>query len=113
MTANKLTLTINKSNLIVINLKTNNHFNNLPSSNADIISPKILTVKSAKYFGVTFDNSLSFDCHIKNLEKIIKISGNSSKGKTITKPMLSFYYAIFHSHLQYGLKLLLGALRIG
>jgi len=64
-TANKLTLNINKSNLIMINSKTNNHFNNLPSSNADIILPKISTVKSAKYLGVTFDNSLSFDRHTK------------------------------------------------
>jgi len=93
MAANKLSLYVNKSNLIVINLKTNNHFNNLPSSTADIISPKITTVKSAKYLGVTFNNSLSFDCHMKNLEKIIKICGNSSKGKNL-KRILSLHNLI-------------------
>ena len=56
--------------------------------------------------GVTFDESLSFDCHIKNLIKRLSRSvGILAKVKPFlnSKALLNLYYAIFHSHLQYGL----------
>ena len=50
--------------------------------------------------------SLSFDCHIKNLIKRLSRSvGILAKIKPFlnTKALLNSYYAVFHSHLQYGL----------
>ena len=63
-------------------------------------------MKNAKYLGVTFDESPSFDCHIKNLIKRLSRSvGILAKVKSFlnTKALLNLYYAIFHLHLQYGL----------
>ena len=64
MIANKLTLNISKSNVIVINSNSKN--NNLTT---DVIASKLLLVQNAKYLGVLFDNSLSFKNHIALLEK--------------------------------------------
>ena len=82
MIATKLTLNMSKSNVIIINSNKNgksskNYYNEvLP----------IMIVQNIKYLGVTFDESLSFDCNIKNLiKKVIAISWNSSKGKTTFK----------------------------
>ena len=65
-----------------------------------------MIVKNAKYLGVTFDEPLSFDCHIKNLIKRLSRSvGILAKVKPFlnTKASLNLYYAIFHWHLQHGL----------
>ena len=71
----------------------------------NVILP-IMIEKSAKYLGVTFDESLSFDCHIKNLMKwLLQSVGILAKIKPFfnTKALLNLYCAIFHSHLQCGL----------
>ena len=79
---NKLTLNMSKSNVII---KNSNKNGKLSKNCYNEVLP-IMIVKNAKYFGVTFDESLSFDCHIKNLiKKVIVISWNSSKGKTVFK----------------------------
>ena len=65
-----------------------------------------MITKCAKYLGVTFDNSLSFKLHIDKLTKKLSRSvGILAKLKPYlnSKALLSLYYAIFHSHLQYGL----------
>ena len=65
-----------------------------------------MIVKIAKYSGVTFDESLSFACHIKNLIKRLSRSVEIlAKVKPFlnTKALLNLSYGIFHSHLQYGL----------
>ena len=66
-----------------------------------------MIAKNAKYLGVTFDESLSFNCHIKNLiiKRLSQSVGILAKVKPFlnTKALLNLYYAIFHSHLQYGL----------
>ena len=66
----------------------------------------IMIVKNAKYLGVTYDESLSFDCHIKNLIKRLSRSvvfPAKVKSFLNTKALLNLYFAIFHSHLQYDL----------
>ena len=65
-------------------------------------------MKNATCLSVTFDKYLSFDCHINNLikkghcDQLIRILAKV-KPFLNTKALLNLYYAIFHSHLQYGL----------
>ena len=43
-----------------------------------------MMVKNAKYLGVTFDESISFDCHIKNLiKRLSRSAGILEKVKTL------------------------------
>ena len=66
---------------------------------------KFLITKCAKYLGVTFDNSLSFDLHINNSAKnLSSLIGILAKQKLClnTKALLNLFCDIFHLHLQYG-----------
>ena len=67
MIANKLTLNIVKSSVILIN-SNNKNYNNSNAQAYDLPS-KLMSVKTAKYLGITFDNRLSFEKHINNLVK--------------------------------------------
>ena len=59
MIANKLTLNVSKSNVIVINFYSKNiNFTTV------VIVSKLSLVQNAKYLGVSFDNFLSFTNHI-------------------------------------------------
>ena len=58
MIANKLTLNMSKSNATIINSNKNGK----SSKNCYNEVLPIMIVKNAKYLGVTFDGSLSFDC---------------------------------------------------
>ena len=101
MNANKLTLNISKSNVIVINSNSKN--NNLTS---DLTASKLSLVQNTRYLGVLFDNCLSFKNHITLLEKKLSPAvGILAKIKPFLnrKTLLSLYYAIFHSNLHYGL----------
>ena len=62
MVANKLNLNLSKSNVFLINAKNNKACSLLTSEllNNEAL-PQFLITKCAKYFRVTFDNSLSFD----------------------------------------------------
>ena len=65
-----------------------------------------MSVETAKYLGITFDNRLSFEKHINNLvKKLSKAVGILCKVKNFlnSQALLQLYYAIFPSHLQYGL----------
>ena len=64
MIANKPTLNVSKSNVIVINSNAKN--NNLTT---DVITSKLSLVQNAKYLLVSFDNRFSFKDHITLLEK--------------------------------------------
>ena len=64
MIANRLTLNLSKSNVIVIDSNSKN--NNLTT---DVITSKLSLVQNAIYLGVTFDNCLSFINHRTLLEK--------------------------------------------
>ena len=104
MIANKLTLNIAKSSVILIN-SNNKNYNNSNAQAYDLPS-KLMSVETAKYLGVTFDNRLSFEKHVNNLvKKLSKAVGILYKVKNFlnSQALLQLYYAIFHSHLQYGL----------
>ena len=106
MIANKLTLNMSKSN-VLINVKNNKMCSLLTSEPLDnAVLPVFLITKCAKYLGVTFDNSLSFKLHIDKLTKKLSRSVGilaELKPYLNSKALLSLCYAIFHSHLQYGL----------
>ena len=102
MIVNKLTLNMSKSNVILINSNKNGK----SSKNCYNLVLPITIVKNAKSLGVTFDESLSFDCHIKNLiKRLSRLVGILAKVQPFlnTKALLNLYYAIFRLHLQYGL----------
>ena len=107
MIANKLTLNLSKSNLILIQTKSRGHRPNLPVSL--ILSPfvsNLPSVSMSKYLGLICDNSLSFEPHINNLaRKLSKGLGILSKVKVYlnTSALCSLYYALFHCHIQFGI----------
>ena len=75
------------------------------SSNANIFFG-IAVVDEVKCLGATFDKNLNFDCHVHNLEKKLSRSvGILANVKPFlnSKTLLQLYYAIFHSHLKYGI----------
>ena len=59
MIANKLTLHIAKSSVILIN--SNNKNRNNFKAQAYVLPSKLMSVETAKYLGMTLDNRLSFD----------------------------------------------------
>ena len=65
MIANELTLNMPKSNVMIVN--SNKNGKSSKKCNNDVLP--IMTVKNAKYLGVTLEISFSFDCHAKNLIK--------------------------------------------
>ena len=68
--ANRLTLNMSKSNVILINAKSNEACSLLTSELGDNVAlSEFLITKCAKYLRVTFDNSLLFDLHIDNFAK--------------------------------------------
>ena len=69
MIANKLAFNIAKSSVILIN---SNHKNcNNSNAQAYVLPSKLMSVETAKYLGITFDNRLSFEKHINNLKKTL------------------------------------------
>ena len=105
MIANKLTLNLSKSNLILIQPKGRGHRTNLSLISSPFVS-NLASVSMSKYLGLIFDNSLSFEPHINNLaRKLSKAVGILSKVKVYlnTSALCSLYYALFHCHIQYGI----------
>ena len=107
MGANKLTLNLEKSNVIIINLK-NSQIGSKPNTVSihQHVLPSLSTVTAAKYLGVVLDDGLSFKTHINMLtKKLSRAVGVLSKVKLFLNrsSLLSLYYGIFHSHLQYGI----------
>ena len=108
MVANKLTLNVEKSNVIIINPK-NFPIGTKPNTVSihQHVLPSLSTVTAAKYLGVdVLDDGLSFKTHINMLtKKLSRAVGVLSKVKLFLNKssLLSLYYGIFHSHLQYGI----------
>ena len=103
ISANNLTLNSKKSQLLIIapNLKFSNVVLNIQSP-----AGEIKTVFKAKYLEILFDNRLNFLAHIKILEvKIARSVGILNKLKYFlpSSALLNLYYALIHSHFNYGL----------
>ena len=104
MVANKLTLNLAKSKLILIPPKQLQG-KLLPINSLNFASD-LQIVNSSKYLGITFDENLSFKIHIDNLsKKLSRAVGILAKVKPFlnTPALRQLYFALFHSHLQYGL----------
>ena len=99
--SNKLTLNLDKTQLLVISNK------NIPITfQLEIRNIKIKPMKKVKFLRVWVDNNLTWQSHA--LDRAIKIKKNRNllrKGKTIldnhSKRLI--YYGHIHSHLTYGL----------
>ena len=65
--ANKLTLNMPKSSVIIINSNKNKNGESSKKFHNDVLP--IMIAKNAKYLDVTFDESCCLNCHIKNLIK--------------------------------------------
>ena len=102
MTSNKLTLNLSKSNLMIIPPKKL-----LPEKYTLSLDFSQITIcKMVKYLGVTIDDSLNFDAHIKFLEnKLVRSLGILFKTKQYlnTSTLIQLYYSTFHAYLSYGL----------
>ena len=107
MVANILTLNLTKSNVIMINPKNSpiGTKPNTASIHQHFLS-SLSTVTVAKNLGVVLDDGLLFKTHITMLtKKLSRAVGVLSKIKLFLNKssLLSLYYGIFHSHLQYGI----------
>ena len=83
MVANKLTLNLEKSNVIIINLK-NSSIASKPNTVSihQHVLPSLSNVTAAKYLGVVLDDGLSFKTHINMLiKKLSRAVGVLSKVK--------------------------------
>ena len=101
MISNKLTLNLSKSNLMIIPPKKQ-----LPEKCALFLDfSQISLCKTEKYLGITIDDSLNFDAHIKFLENKLACSlGIQFKTRQYlnTSTLVQLYYSTFHAYLSYG-----------
>ena len=105
MAANKLSLNLTKSNVTVVEPNSRNNKQKLTLPITHII-PGLTTVKCTKYLGIILDHQLSFNAHIDTLsKKLSRAVGILCKLQLFLNKttLLNLYYALFHSHIQYGL----------
>ena len=101
MVANKLTLNLTKSNVIINNPK-NSSIGTKPNTVSihQHLLPSLPTITTAKYLDVVLDDGLSFKTYINMLtKKLSRAVGLLSKVKLFfSKPLsLSLYHTIFIS----------------
>ena len=103
LNANRLSLNIDKSKLLIFKSKQRKF-------NKDSISIKLGGVKltptvNAKYLGLHLDQNLSWDVQTNQLsKKLSKANAILAKLRHFAhkETLISVYYSIFYSHLQYG-----------
>ena len=99
--SNKLTLNLDKTQLLLIGSKT------IPDDfQLEIRNIKIKPMNKVKFLGIWVDNKLTWQSHA--LDRSIKIQKNKNllrKGKSILNSQSKklIYYGHIHSHLSYGL----------
>ena len=94
--ANRLSLNIKKSKFLLIHSKRKKVLNHQLSVKLD--GNKMALENSVQYLGMTIDNNMSWDNHIKNLgKKLSRANGILCKLRTyVPEKHSSVYYAIFH-----------------
>jgi hypothetical protein len=101
--ANRLSLNVKKSKLVLFQKKQSNFDNKSISIKLD--GCKLNPTDNVLYLGVYIDNFVSWDFHFSNLSnKLSRANGILSKLRHFTtkETLLSVYYAIFYSHMTYG-----------
>ena len=103
LSANKLSLNVGKSNLLIFTLCDRTNINDI---NLSINNEKLKIVNMAKYLGVLIDDKLNWNEQIKAINlKLAKGIGLLSKIRHyVPKTVLrSLYYAFINSHNDYNL----------
>ena len=103
--ANKIQINTDKSTYLLLSQrqKKNNPHVNLLYNNSTLTC-----ADSTKYLGVILDNQLHFKPHVASVQtKLSRAMAIMSKLRHLfpSSPLLQLYYALFHSHLLYGLPL--------
>ena len=103
MNLNKLSLNVNKTQLILFHSK----YKKLDLKNCSIklSGKKLLPLDYVKYLGIYLDKHLSWDYHISQLSKKLSRSNGILSKLRHNAPLnirLQVYYAIFYSYLSYG-----------
>ena len=103
LNANRLSLNVKKSNLLLFHSKRKNIDYN--SFSIKLNGKKLTPKNHVKHLGMFIDNFLSWDEHINELsKKLSRFNGIISKLRHYLpkKNLISVYHAIFHSNLRYG-----------
>ena len=101
--ANRLSLNIDKTRLLLFHSK---HNKNQYDINIKLNGVRLEPSRSVKYLGVYLDDNLSWDIHIKELsKKLSRANGIMSKLRHYVpkSTILQIYYSLFFSHLSYGI----------
>ena len=100
LTANKISLNSNKTELIVFRKKGTS----IPNIKIKINGTKLIPTTCVKYLGIYLDEHLTFDSHISVLNAKLRRANNMlaiSRHYVPLKNLKQIYYGQFHSHLQY------------
>ena len=103
LNANRLSLNVNKSKLIIF--KTKRKIIDINNLSIKLNGFKLVPTNNVKYLGLYLDKNLSFDYHINQLsKKLSKSNGILAKLRHYTsrQTLISIYYSIFYSHIIYG-----------
>jgi len=101
--ANRLSLNIDKTRLLIFHSKYNKRQHNI---NIKMNGIRLKPSQSVKYLGVYLDDNLSWDFHIKELsKKLCRTNGIISKLRHYVpkSTLLLIYYSLFYSHISYGI----------
>jgi hypothetical protein len=101
--ANKLSLNVKKTNLMVFNLSKND---NVAKLNISINDEILETKKEAKYLGIFFDHKLLWDKHVDHINrKLIRGIGILCKLRHYlsTEMLKNVYNAFLQPHVDYGI----------
>lgn len=102
--ANRLSLNVSKTEFIIFKPPKCNYSERIT---LNLNNTKIYESKKIKYLGLIMDEKLTWKYHIfelrKKLNRTVGILYKMQKLKCQQKILLSVYYALFHSHLNYGL----------
>ena len=103
MKANRLSLNVKKSKLIIF--KSKRKIIPVESFSIKLNGYKLEPTDNVKYLGLYLDQNLSFDYHINQLsKKLSRTNGILSKLRHFTtkETLISVYYSLFYSHILYG-----------
>ena len=106
MVVNKLHINMSKCCFMDFDKKATENAEDNDNFIIKIKNTKIKRVSEAKFLGVTIDEKLNWNFHIKNLSKKLSCSSgilNAIKDNIPEELYKDLYYTLFESHLSYGI----------